>query len=328
MSVLGQSVLSAYNAYNGLALNLPTGWKVNRGITGWAGIVGGEELFALVLVPTSGGSTAIVAIRGTQSVADWIEDLYSILPTPFTPFPGGVTPLPTPQVGDGFLSVYADIGGNRSGKSMQQQLFDTLNSLPALTQLIVTGHSLGSALAELFMFDYALQRAAGKYAKQSAFMVNYAAPCCGDATWVQQYASFTQGLFSGPWPQTTRIVNQDDVVPYLPPNLEQPAVEFDVRFRRNTIFWEPFVGNQHAMVNYNLVINKALPLPGQTWTGYFTEPGTTVSMVSLSPNSSIASVRRERLNQLTKAHRDDLDSVKTERNPNAVVHELHTGTPV
>src|SRR5262249_16110016 len=139
--LLGQCVLSAYNAFAQQPLKLPVGWKVARTITGWVGTTGTEELFALVLRYTMDppDTRCIIAFRGSITTGDGWDAFLSILPTDFQPYPGGLVPLPTPQVGDGFQDIYVDVGGNASGLSMQQQLFQALSAMP-ISQLIVTGH--------------------------------------------------------------------------------------------------------------------------------------------------------------------------------------------
>lgn len=296
--LLGQCVLSAYNAFATQPLKLPVGWKVARTITGWVSTTGTEELFALVLRYTMDppDTRCIIAFRGSITVGDWLNDFLSILPTDFQPYPGGVVLPHMPLVGDGFQDIYVDVGQNASGLSMQQQLFQALSAMP-ISQLIVTGHSLGSALAELFMFDYSLQKANGRYRGiAAAWLVDYAAPCVGDGTWQQQYATYCNPLFSGAWAQSIRLVNQCDIVTTLPPDLEQMAVEFDVQFRLDDWYWEFEPGLQHSMLNYNFVVNQALAQPSHVWTGTFTDlSGSQATMISLAPDAATTVALRARV---------------------------------
>lgn len=294
----GQCVLSAYNAFAKKPLQLPVGWKVAQTITGWVSTTGQEELFALVLRYTMDppDTRCIVAFRGSVTTGDWLNDFLSILPTNFLPYPGGVTLLQTPQVGDGFQDIYVEVGHNVSGLSMQQQLFHALSARP-ISQLIVTGHSLGSALAELFMFDYSLQKGNGRYPGiTTAWLIDYAAPCVGDSTWQQQYATYCNPLFSSTWAQSIRIVNQCDIVPSLPPTLEQMASAFDIKFRLDDWYWELKPGLQHSMLNYAFVVNQALTQPSHVWTGTFPDlSGSHATMLSEAPDAVTAGALRLRL---------------------------------
>src|SRR5262249_14732918 len=84
-----------------------------------------SNIFGLVAMNAS-ESTALVAIRGTQSIWDWIEDVDAI-PVPYIPVAGiGLVHM-------GFQLVYEHIRHN---------VGRLLGQCAGMTRVLVTGHSL------------------------------------------------------------------------------------------------------------------------------------------------------------------------------------------
>jgi len=153
--------------------NMPAGYTLVRTIqmTDFFGPQQSRVFYGYVAV---GGkpTTAVVALRGTESTMEWWDDFHWDL-VPFTQIPDGG------KVAQGFYDIYKSIG-----------------------TLVVTGHSLGGALATLLVTELS----ATTELKPQAW--TFASPRVGDAIFAARYGQ----LSTVSW----RIYNQVDVVPYFP----------------------------------------------------------------------------------------------------------------
>jgi triacylglycerol lipase len=153
-------------------------------------------------------TTAVVALRGTESTMEWWDDFQWDL-VPFTQIPNGG------KVAQGFYDIYDSIGtmapgqeGTSAPSAVAADVAQAATSGPAVgldpgsLPLVVTGHSLGGALATLLVTDLNATTALAPQAW------TFASPQVGDATFAARYA----GLSTVSW----RIYNQVDVVPYFP----------------------------------------------------------------------------------------------------------------
>jgi triacylglycerol lipase len=153
-------------------------------------------------------STAVVALRGTSTATEWWDDMHWSL-VPFTRVTSGG------RVAQGFYDIYNTFGtsvpadqgsapasatfaADIAGAAAQGLDLDLDPSVP----LVVSGHSLGGALATLLVADLA----ANTPLKPQAW--TFASPRVGDATFAARYG----GLSTVSW----RIYNQVDVIPYFP----------------------------------------------------------------------------------------------------------------
>jgi triacylglycerol lipase len=158
-----------------------------------------------VLVPfgfvATKGTDAYVVIRGTLTPLEWLDDA-TIVPVPFATNWGNTT--------QGFKTIYIQLS------STIIQAIDTLRTGGAFTDLYVTGHSLGAALAHLVAADIFMQR------KISGISYTLAGPRTGDPAFAAAFAH--AGL------KTWRIFNTEDLVPTLPlstPDLLPSALGLD-----------------------------------------------------------------------------------------------------
>ena len=117
------------------------------------------EIFGAVFRSTTAPYTYIFAFRGTTSILDILDDL-GAEQTNFTTYAPEVDIPSGVKVESGFFDVYSTSDG--STPSMQDQLFQLIDKYGSSNQpiheLFITGHSLGSALCELFTLDIALSR--------------------------------------------------------------------------------------------------------------------------------------------------------------------------
>jgi hypothetical protein len=149
-----------------------------------------SNVFGLVAV-NAAESTAIVAIRGTQTIWDWIEDIDAI-PVPYIPVGGAG------NVHMGFQLVYEHIRHN-VGRLIGQ--------CAGINRVLITGHSLGAAVAVLAGLDVATNVTPGVTPE----LHTLAGPRVGAPDFA---ASFDATI-----PICFRIVNFMDVVPQVPPPL-------------------------------------------------------------------------------------------------------------
>ncbi len=133
--------------------------------------------------------TALVAFRGTKSIWEWIADIDAV-PVPYLPVGG------TGLVHMGFALVYEHIR-----PSVAKLL---LTGCVGAKRILVTGHSLGGAVAVLAALDILKNVPLGVVPE----LWTLAGPRAGDLLFCQHYNSQI--------PITHRIVNFMDVVPQVP----------------------------------------------------------------------------------------------------------------
>jgi triacylglycerol lipase len=188
---------------------MPAGYTLARTIqmTDFFGPEQSRVFYGYVAV---GGNptTAVVALRGTESTMEWWDDFHWDL-VPFTQIPADG------KVAQGFYDIYNSIGtmapGQQGTSAPSAVAADVAQAAtsgqaagidPASLPLVVTGHSLGGALATLLVTDLN----ATTVLEPQAW--TFASPQVGDATFAARYAALT----TVSW----RIYNQVDVVPHFP----------------------------------------------------------------------------------------------------------------
>ena len=136
-----------------------------------------------------------IAIRGTLTVWEWIQDV-KFFPKPFTNVTGsGLTE-------DGFTDMYQSFS-LQSSASPGVFINALIALLPATATVTVTGHSLGAAIATLCALDLAA------HSKFPLTVYTLASPRVGDLTFHNVYDSTVLNSF--------RVVNRLDIVPKTPP---------------------------------------------------------------------------------------------------------------
>src|SRR6516162_2448710 len=152
----------------------------------------------LVLQATATGD-AVIAIRGTEGVQEWIQDSkFLTVPCPFLSSGGNTE--------DGFTDMYTSMAsGTVPGSPSVTKALPSLSWKKSVTSLTICGHSLGGALATLLALDVVANASAPF---TSPMVYTYASPRTGDLTFVATYNHVV--------PDTTRIANRLDLVPKLP----------------------------------------------------------------------------------------------------------------
>lgn len=185
----------------------------------------------LALDSSNTAQYTVIALRGTQTYQEWVNDLTAVPQAFKLGVPLG---FDLGCVHSGIYSVYT-VGpdglqpsspSSRASGSLADQIYQlvTGSSWPSTLPLFVTGHSLGAALAELCAVDVAYKMS--PYTK-SVTMVNFAPPRVsagllddgqtlnGDiydpTKFVNNYQKYVPNSFS--------VVNAADLVPIMPPTL-------------------------------------------------------------------------------------------------------------
>jgi len=280
-----EGVQAAYNFYNEKPIVLPIGFQVFGTFTGWDAYFyhfAQEEKFGIVFRYIDDPSILLIAIRGTSSILDAYEDLWankvSFQPIdPVAPFPNDV------YIASGFNSIYTN-KGNAMTASMQQQIFALIAKASMqnkIEKVIVTGHSLGSALCSLLALDIA-----ESIPDIEVYNYNFASPRVGGEKWKSTYKKKFD--LEG---NTYRITNYWDWVPSLPPKIldyDHVGMTFLISFYVKYA-WFPHPICRHSMNNYQVVISNAMYQKPQKWYGEFQDRSSTDStyiMVSAAPPSS------------------------------------------
>jgi hypothetical protein len=139
--------------------------------------------------PTS--RTAFVSFRGTSDVEDWVADLDAA--------PGNYRPIGGfGQVHAGFQDVY---------ELVRTSIATNLATATAgCDQILITGHSLGAALAVLAAPDVFRNMPPNKIEPR---VITFAGPRVGLSDFASKFNADIESCF--------RVVNFLDIVPYLPP---------------------------------------------------------------------------------------------------------------
>jgi triacylglycerol lipase len=148
-------------------------------------------------------STALVSFRGTQTVKDWLDNLDTTV-VPYTPVNGnGLVHM-------GFQLVYEHIRQKVSQLLVQK--------CQGAKRILVTGHSLGGALAVLSALDIAKNVPPGVVPE----LYTFAGPRAGAPDFADRFNALI--------PICCRVVNFMDVVPQvpLPPLFEHVGQELKV----------------------------------------------------------------------------------------------------
>ncbi|MGH3785080.1 MAG: lipase family protein [Pseudonocardiaceae bacterium] len=268
----------------------PTGYDL---VDCWTGIdtvfasFNQVECFGVVFRSQSAPYSYIFAFRGTYSILDALEDAEFWCHETFVPFRASA-PSQDAKVAMGFWSIYTtSVAGT---PSMQEQLFNLLDKYQSSAQpihrLLVTGHSLGAALCELFTLDLALS----PHQSIAYSNYNYACPQVGNAAFAQLYDSQPQE--QDPATRTLRIQNTYDIVPCSPPTItgyQHVGDAYLVAFYNKTAGWlDPLAKlYDHQALNYQAVLECAFQSPdGICVNDNLQVPTDAETLVSLKPDPS------------------------------------------
>lgn len=160
----------------------------------------GKNLVPIGLIlQAAGAGDAVIAIRGTESIMEWIQDAKFLMkPCPFQRGAGNTE--------DGFTDMYNSMTtGTAAGSPSVTKALATLPWKQPANSLTICGHSLGGALATLLALDVSANAVSPL---NLPTVYTYASPRAGDPTFVATYNHAV--------PTTFRIANRLDLVPKLP----------------------------------------------------------------------------------------------------------------
>jgi triacylglycerol lipase len=195
---------AAYAVMDGNAANLPAGYSQTSLIQAdpvmltaitdphpaVVAMMRNTDIFGLMGRNTA-SRIAFLSFRGTSDAAEWVADIDAV-PDDYEPISG------FGQVHTGFQDVYelvrADIAANLAA------------AVAGCDQILITGHSLGAALAVLAAPDIARNMPPNTIEPR---LITFAGPRAG----VNDFAANFNALIESCY----RVVNFLDIVPYLPP---------------------------------------------------------------------------------------------------------------
>jgi len=162
----------------------------------------------------------VTAFRGSNDLANWLEDADAIKTPPGQAFPG----IPAAQVDRGFYEYY---------ESLSSCVLNEIKSLASKYpkyQISITGHSLGAAAASLCSMDMLVN-----LGYKDLRVLNFGEPRLGNAAFAD--ASFQY------MPYLQRMTDFADCVPQLPPQY------LGYQHEAYEIFESPEGGNNYKVCN-------------------------------------------------------------------------------
>ena len=237
----GRFVAAAYDMYavnhadlRPAAKNIPPGWELSAWInmSDFLFNIVTPKFYGIVVHEIANPDNRIIAIRGTEGVVEWLDDASSIVMVPFRQVPSAgrvafgfdniystmkVVPVPRPGPGlaaapeaqpeltGSFADQLEQLALRREAERGVMREFAagrTRRERPT----VVTGHSLGAALATLFVLENSV-----KHKFDIQLISTLASPKVGNLEFKHVFASL---------PLTSwRIFNIRDVVPKVPPTI-------------------------------------------------------------------------------------------------------------
>jgi hypothetical protein len=206
-----------------------------------------DQIVSFGVVVQDGGGNVVVAIRGTDGIYEWLQDLNFLqVKCPILPGAGNTE--------DGFTAVYESLRITTDPNSTR--LVDALPKMGfphPVTSMTICGHSLGAALSTLLALDVGANT---KFANPTAY--SYASPRVGDPSFVDTYNQLV--------PNTYRFANRLDLVPKLPtPPLYEHVVGLYDLNPMLKVKWD--IPCQHHLTTYLYLLSllsggPILPLDG------------------------------------------------------------------
>ena len=280
----GQFIAAAYDMYavdnddlRPAPKNIPSGWELSA----WVNMsdflfqIEAPKFYGIVAHETANPDHRIIAIRGTEGLVEWLDDASSIVMVPFKQVPAAgrvafgfdniystmkVVPVPHPALGQAAVAAPELIGS--FGDQLEQLALRREAERGVVREFaagrkrrdrptVVTGHSLGSALATLFVLENSVKN---KF--DISLISTLASPKVGNLEFKHVFAAL---------PLTSwRIFNVRDVVPKVPPTipfiLDYEHIDTAYGFDSRLCGAKKNLGCYHSIDTYLHWLNGSLPL--------------------------------------------------------------------
>jgi triacylglycerol lipase len=236
------------------------------------------KFYGIVVYETANPDNRIIAIRGTEGIVEWLDDAASIVMVPFKQVPSAgrvafgfdniystMKVVPVPHTAPGQAAVAEPELTGSFGDQLEQLALRreaerdvergverefAAGRIRRDRPTVVTGHSLGSALATLFVLENSVKQ---KF--DISLISTLASPKVGNLEFKHVF---------GALPLTSwRTVNIRDVVPKLPPTI--PFIldyeHIDVAYSFDSwLFAKKNLGCYHSIDTYLHWLDGSLPL--------------------------------------------------------------------
>jgi triacylglycerol lipase len=279
----GKFVAAAYDMFSAdennlrpAPQNIPTGWELSAWInmSDFLFQIEDPKFYGIVVHEAANPDNRIIAIRGTEGIVEWLDDAASIVMVPFKQVPSAgrvafgfdniystmkVVPVPHTAGGEAFAAqpeLSGSFGDQLEQLAMRREAERGVGRQFAAGRArrdrptTVTGHSLGSALATLFVIENSV-----KHKFDIQLISTLATPKVGNLEFKHIFAA----LPLSSW----RIVNTRDVVPKLPPTipfiLDYEHVDVTYSFDSAT-FAKKNLGCYHNIDTYLHWLDNSVPL--------------------------------------------------------------------
>jgi predicted lipase len=203
----------------------------------------GDDEVSIGLMCQDQAGNAVIAIRGTEGILEWIHDAEFLqVPCPFLVGAG--------HTEDGFTAMYESLrtGAAANSPSVVSALA-TLQCPRPVSSMTICGHSLGGALATLLALDVAANTAF-----KNPAVYTYGSPRTGDSLFASTFDQVVQNSY--------RVANRLDIVPTLPPPVDYDHVLNPVDLNPIRLLpWPPKVlvkfnpGCEHSLITYMYLLS-------------------------------------------------------------------------
>lgn len=261
--------------------NIPAGWELSAWINMSDFLLQIEDpkFYGIVVHEIANPDNRIIAIRGTEGIIEWVDDAASIIMVPFKQAPSAgrvafgfdkiyssMKIVPVPHIAPGQAAMAApeaELSGSFGDQLEQLALRREAERgvdrqfAPGRTRrdrpTVVTGHSLGSALATLFVLEESI-----KHKFDISLISTLASPRVGNL----EFKHVFDALPLTSW----RVVNIRDVVPKVPPTIpfildyEHVAVAYPFD---SWLFAKKNLGCYHSVGTYLHWLDNSLPLAAE-----------------------------------------------------------------
>jgi len=164
----------------------------------------------------SDANELVAAIRGTDSILEWLHDASYLMVQ--SPISGGHG-----YTEDGFTAVYRSLRiGQANGTPGVKDSIKGYLDVGNAASVTICGHSLGGALATLLTLDVGLNTSC-----RTPVSYTYASPRTGEHLFASSYNAAIASSY--------RIANRQDLVPKLPPILPLPYEHVNTEFELNPL---------------------------------------------------------------------------------------------